>query len=185
MKWEESRQSDYVEDRRGSGQYAGGGGSSGHLGLGAMIVLGLIGYAFGIDPRLLIGGAEMVSKVTSKPQQAAPAGQVGAPKDQMGRFVAAVLAENEDVWKEVLPAQTGVKFTPAPIVLFNRATQSACGTAQSAMGPFYCPLDKKIYRLKLAREDVRRCPCYPGNPAAIGSAPRSSALQGTRSKPGD
>jgi hypothetical protein len=110
-----------------------------------MIVLGLIGYAFGIDPRLLIGGAEMVSKVTSKPQQAAPAGQVGAPKDQMGRFVAAVLAENEDVWKEVLPAQTGVKFTPAPIVLFNRATQSACGTAQSAMGPFYCPLDKKIY----------------------------------------
>ena len=92
MKWEESRQSDYVEDRRGSGQYAGGGGSSGHLGLGAMIVLGLIGYAFGIDPRLLIGGAEMVSKVTSKPQQAAPAGQVGAPKDQMGRFVAAVLS---------------------------------------------------------------------------------------------
>jgi len=144
MKWEESRQSDYVEDRRGS-QYAGGGGSSGHLGLGAMIVLGLIGYAFGIDPRLLIGGAEMVSKVTSKPQQTAPAGQVGAPKDQMGRFVAAVLAENEDVWKDVLPAQTGVKFTPAPIVLFNRATQSACGTAQSAMGPFYCPLDKKIY----------------------------------------
>ena len=145
MKWEESRQSDYVEDRRGSDQYAGGGGSSSHLGLGAMIVLGLIGYAFGIDPRLLIGGAEMVSKVTHKSQQAAPAGQAGAPKDQMGRFVAAVLAENEDVWKEVLPAQTGVKFTPAPIVLFNRATQSACGTAQSAMGPFYCPLDKKIY----------------------------------------
>ena len=63
----------------------------------------------------------------------------------MGRFVAAVLAENEDVWKEVLPAQTGVQFTPAPIVLFNGATRSACGTAQSAMGPFYCPLDKKIY----------------------------------------
>jgi uncharacterized protein len=145
MKWEESRQSDYVEDRRGSDQYAGGGGSSGGLGLGAMIVLGLLGYAFGIDPRVLIGGAEMVSKVTHRPQQTAPAGQVGAPKDQMGRFVAAVLAENEDVWKEVLPAQTGVKFTPAPIVLFNRATQSACGTAQSAMGPFYCPLDKKIY----------------------------------------
>jgi predicted metalloprotease len=144
MKWEESRQSDNVEDRRGSDQYAGGGGS-GHLGLGAMVILGLIGYAFGIDPRLLIGGAEMVSKVTHKSQQSAPAGQVGAPKDQMGRFVAAVLAENEDVWKEVLPAQTGVKYTPAPIVLFNRATQSACGTAQSAMGPFYCPLDKKIY----------------------------------------
>jgi uncharacterized protein len=150
MKWEDFRQSDNIEDRRGDTQYAGGGGggSSGHLGLGAMIILGLIGYAFGIDPRLLIGGAEMVSHVTSRggeQQQVSRSQPTGAPKDQMGRFVAAVLAENEDVWKDVLPAQTGVRFTPAPVVLFNGATRSACGTAQSAMGPFYCPEDKKIY----------------------------------------
>ena len=152
MKWEDFRQSDNVEDRRGDTQYAGGdggGGSSGHLGLGAMIVLGLIGYAFGIDPRVLIGGAEMVNQVTSRSgqqhQQAAPSAQMGAPKDQMGRFVAAVLAENEDVWKDVLPAQTNVRFTPAPVVLFNGSTRSACGAAQAAMGPFYCPEDKKIY----------------------------------------
>lgn len=144
MKWEESRQSDFVEDRRGAGPSSGG--SSGRIGLGTMVVLGLLGYALGIDPRLLIGGAEMVNQVTSRGhQQAAPAGPVGAPKDQMGRFVAAVMAENEDVWKEVLPAQTGVRFTPATLVLFSGSTRSACGAAQSAMGPFYCPLDKKIY----------------------------------------
>lgn len=149
MKWEESRQSDNIEDRRGDTQYAdaGGGGSSGHLGLGTMVILGLLGYAFGIDPRLLIGGAEMVSKMTGghQQQQVAKPGEVGAPKDQVGRFVASILAENEDVWSDILPAQTGVKFKPAPIVLFNGVTSSGCGTAQSAMGPFYCPLDGKIY----------------------------------------
>ncbi|MCI4677078.1 neutral zinc metallopeptidase [Rhodoblastus acidophilus] len=148
MKWEDFRQSENIEDRRGDGpMMAGGGGSSGHLGLGAIIVLGLIGYALGIDPRVLIGGAEMVSHMggRSQQQQAGPQGQRGAPKDQVGRFVAAILAENEDVWSDVLPAQTGVKFKPAPIVLFNGATRSACGVAQSAMGPFYCPLDGKIY----------------------------------------
>ncbi len=148
MKWEDFRRSDNVEDRRGDTQYASAGGSSGHLGLGAMIILGLIGYAFGIDPRLLIGGAEMVSQVTSggsKQQQASPSKPMGAPSDQMGHFVAAVLAENEDVWKDVLPAQANVRFVPAPVVLFNGQTRSACGAAQSAMGPFYCPEDRKIY----------------------------------------
>ncbi len=146
MKWEDFRRSDNVEDRRGDTQYAGGGGSSGHLGLGAMIILGLIGYAFGIDPRLLIGGAEMVSHVTSGgKQQAAPSKPLGAPNDQMGHFVSAVLAENVDVWKDVLPAQANVRYVPAPVVLFNGQTRSACGAAQSAMGPFYCPEDRKIY----------------------------------------
>ncbi|MBB4197780.1 hypothetical protein CCR94_11850 [Rhodoblastus sphagnicola] len=150
MKWEDFRQSDNIEDRRGSDDTGGGGmmgGSSGHLGLGAMIVLGIIGYALGIDPRVLIGGAEMVSHVSSgaQHQSAAPRGQVGAPKDRIGQFVAAILAENEDVWKDVLPQQANVRFVPAPVVLFNGQTRSGCGKAQSAMGPFYCPEDKKIY----------------------------------------
>ena len=147
MRWEDFRRSDNVEDRRGDTQYAGGGGSSGHLGIGAMVILGLIGFAFGIDPRLLIGGAEMVSQVTSRhsQQQAAPSKPMGVPNDQMGHFVSAVLAENEDVWKEILPAQTNVRFVPAPVVLFQGGTRSGCGIAQSAMGPFYCPEDRKIY----------------------------------------
>jgi predicted metalloprotease len=65
--------------------------------------------------------------------------------DQTGRFVSAVLAQNEDVWSEVLPAQKQIRFKAAPLVLFSGATRSACGAAQSAMGPFYCPNDGKIY----------------------------------------
>ncbi len=111
-----------------------------------MIVLGLLGYAFGIDPRLLIGGAEMVSKVTAKPA----AGGACRSRRARPRTRSAVSSppsspRTRTSGKRCCPAQTGVKFKPAPIVLFNGATQSACGTAQSAMGPFYCPLDKKIY----------------------------------------
>ncbi len=157
MKWEDFRQSENIEDRRGDDQYAdaggggsiGGGLSSGHLGLGTIVVLGLISYALGIDPRVLIGGAEMVNNMHSGGQQQAQQAQAPrrqpAANDQMRHFVASILAENEDVWKDVLPAQRGVQFVPAPVVLFNGATNSGCGTAQSAMGPFYCPEDKKIY----------------------------------------
>jgi predicted metalloprotease len=162
MKWQDFRQSDNIEDRRGDDQYAGGGGglgggfgggSSGHLGLGAIVVLGLISYALGIDPRVLIGGAEMVSHMGSGSgaQQQATArrgetgGQTGKPKDRIGQFVAAILAENEDVWKDVLPQQKAIQFVPAPVVLFNGQTRSGCGAARAAMGPFYCPDDKKIY----------------------------------------
>ncbi len=154
MRWEDSRLSSNIEDRRGGddGGYGGGGGSmlgAGHLGIGATIVLGLIGYALGIDPRILIGGAEMASGMRNGGQVSAPANrtqrQTAAPSDDMGRFVSAVLGQNEDVWSEILPAQKGVRFTPARLVLFDGVTNSGCGTAQRAMGPFYCPLDRKIY----------------------------------------
>jgi uncharacterized protein len=153
MRWEDFRQSDNIEDRRGEGDGGGGGLGlplgGGGLGIGTIIVLGLIGWALGIDPRVLIGGAEMLNGGTnggyqqSQPRQ--QAARTGAPKDQIGRFVSAVLAENEDVWSDVLPAQKNIRFTPPKLVLFNGATRSGCGTAQSAMGPFYCPVDQKIY----------------------------------------
>ncbi len=153
MRWEDARRSDNIEDRRGE-QYAdaGGGpmlGGAGHLGLGTMVVLGIIAYAFGIDPRVLIGGAEMLSNTTGggqvAQQQSVRPRHAGAPSDQIGQFVAAILGENEDVWSDVLPKQKGIQFAPARLVMFDGATESGCGTAQSAMGPFYCPLDKKIY----------------------------------------
>jgi len=113
MRWEDFRQSDNIDDRRGDGGGGGGGfglpipGSGGGLGIGTIIVLGLIGWAVGIDPRILIGGAEMFSRGTqsgySQPQQQSQR-QSGPPSDQMGRFVSAVVAMNEDVWKEQLPA---------------------------------------------------------------------------------
>ena len=152
MKWEDFRQSENIEDRRGDDSGGGGGGlpigGGGGLGIGTMIVLGIIAYALGIDPRILIGGAQMLNGATQTVQtQSAPArpARTGAPTDQIGRFVSAILAQNEDVWSEVLPAQKGIKFTPAPLVLFTGETRSGCGAAQSAMGPFYCPVDKKIY----------------------------------------
>jgi predicted metalloprotease len=156
MRWEDFRQSDNVEDRRGDDGSGGGGGGlpiggGGGLGIGTIIILGIIGYALGIDPRVLIGGAEMVTGNRGgyvQQQQPRPQTQQAnrtPPSDQIGRFVSAVLAQNEDVWTEVLPAQKGIKFQTAPLVLFNGQTRSGCGQAQSAMGPFYCPVDRKIY----------------------------------------
>ncbi len=150
MKWEDFRRSENVEDRRSEGPEVGGGspGGGGGLGIGTMIVLGILGYALGIDPRMLIGGAEMLSRVGGSAQhQPAPQQNRGTtvPKDQMGQFVAAVLAENEDVWSEILPQQKNIRYVKPRLVLYNGRTSSGCGKAQSAMGPFYCPSDQKVY----------------------------------------
>jgi predicted metalloprotease len=149
MRWQDFRSSENVEDRRGGGGGGGMGlpGGAGGLGIGTMIILGLVGWALGIDPRILIGGAEMIGagRGPSMQQEASQTRPGVAPEDQAGRFAAAVLGNTEDVWKEVLPAQTSRPYTPAPMVLYSGATRSGCGSARSAMGPFYCPIDKKVY----------------------------------------
>lgn len=166
MRWEDFRRSDNIEDRReedDSVAQTGGMpnlGSAGGLGLGTVVVLGLIGWALGIDPRILIGGAEMVQSArhgsqygssynspygNSQSAQRSPSGQTGTPNDQIGQFVAAILAETEDVWSSVLPAQKGIQYVKPHLVLYNGSTHSGCGGARSAMGPFYCPLDQKVY----------------------------------------
>lgn len=159
MKWEDLRRSANIEDRRddtGSGgiRTFGGGG----LGLGTIIVLGLLGWALGIDPRLLIGGAEMLSgsRQGQHARETAPQPAPGTPADQMGQFVAAVVGANEDVWSEILPKQKGVRYVKPTLVLFKGATRSGCGHAQAAMGPFYCPLDQKVYLDTSFFEDMRR-----------------------------
>ncbi|MET0531453.1 MAG: neutral zinc metallopeptidase [Microvirga sp.] len=138
MRWEDFRTSSNVEDRRGMGM-----GGAGGLGIGAMVVLGLIGWALGIDPRILIGGAEMIAGGGSGYQQ--QQGQQGTPQDEAGRFAAAILGNTEDVWKQVLPQQVNRQYQEPKLVLFSGATRSGCGGAQSAMGPFYCPLDQTVY----------------------------------------
>ena len=132
------RQSSNVEDRRGIS-----GAGKGGLGIGAVIVLTLIGWATGINPAALIGGAEQVQQ-QFQPQQSQQ-GQRGAPDDQMGTFVAKILGETEDVWSKQLPAETGKQYVAPVLVLYSGQTQSGCGGAQSAMGPFYCPVDRKLY----------------------------------------
>jgi uncharacterized protein len=137
MRYDDLRASNNIEDRRGMG-----GAVKGGLGLGAILLLTLIGYATGIDPGDLIGGAELT---TESGQPVSAPGRQGVPADAIGGFVARVLGETEDVWGPVLPQQTGVRYQKPILVLYSGKTQSACGTAQSAMGPFYCPLDRKVY----------------------------------------
>lgn len=152
MRWDDFRRSDNVEDRRGGDGGGGGfrlptGGRGGRLGIGTIVVLGLIGWALGIDPRLLITGAEMLSGGGS--EYSAPAPQQsrgsGPPQDREGQFASAILGNTEDVWKGVLPEQVGVNYQAPRLVLFSGITRSGCGTAQSATGPFYCPLDRSVY----------------------------------------
>ena len=163
MRLDDIRESDQIEDRRGQGGYSGGGGGGfgipgggGGLGIGAIIVISLIGWAFGINPAILIQGAETINDVRnggqtqSAPQsqpRRAPQGQQQASRgtDDDARFVSKILAETEDVWARELPKQLNIQYEKVPLVLFTGATRSGCGTAQSAMGPFYCPEDKKVY----------------------------------------
>jgi hypothetical protein len=150
MRWDDFRRSDNVEDARDGGGFGGGiglpGGRGGGLGIGTVIVLGLIGWALGIDPRLLIGGAEILSGggIRQEQQMPQPQGRAGRPTDQMGDFVAAVLGSTEDTWQELF-RQGGQQYRVPRLRLFAGVTQSACGFAQSAMGPFYCPNDRRIF----------------------------------------
>jgi uncharacterized protein len=139
MRWEDFRQSGNVEDRRGMG-----GGAAGGLGIGTVIILGLVGWALGIDPRLLIGGAEIVTGGRSGYEQSQPSGSTGVPSDETGKFIAAVLGDTEDRWKEIFE-RAGSSYRAPRLVMFSGMTQSACGHAQAAMGPFYCPNDQRIY----------------------------------------
>jgi uncharacterized protein len=123
----------------------GGGG----LGIGTIIVLGLISYAFGIDPRILIGGAQILTGGGSAPSyqsdRTSSQGKSGAPTDEMGSMIAGILGEIDDRWSEVFQA-SGQTYTGPKIVLFRNVTNGGrCGMAQSAMGPFYCPPDRKIF----------------------------------------
>jgi predicted metalloprotease len=149
MRLDDSEQSDNIEDRRG--EYGGGGGGfglpmgGGGLGIGTIVVLGLVGWALGIDPRLLIGGAEMLSHGGSSYQQPIPAGRrTGAPSDDIGRFVSTVLGNIDAEWTDIFQKR-GDTYRKPVLVLFRSQTQGGCGMAQSAMGPFYCPNDHKVY----------------------------------------
>src|ERR1700758_4214228 len=161
MRLDELPRSDNVEDRRsedGGASFRIPGGRGG-LGVGTIIVLGLVGYWLGIDPSVLIGGAEILTGGGSSQQQSSPAprdsAQTGAPSDQMGQFVSAVLGGTEAQWQKIF-VQYGKTYEPPPLVMFSSVTRSACGFAQSAMGPFYCPNDRKVYLDTSFFQDLER-----------------------------
>jgi predicted metalloprotease len=171
MKWEGRRQSSNIEDRRGRGggglgglgdlfgRRGGGlsfptGGSrapvrSGGMGLGTIVIIGVILWAvFGINPLQLLGGmlsgggVTMPSGNSAVQDTAAPSQSAG--DDKARQFVAVVLADTEDVWHEIFRG-AGRTYQEPSMVLFTNQVQSACGSASSAMGPFYCPGDQKVY----------------------------------------
>jgi predicted metalloprotease len=149
MRLDDLPTSDRIEDRRGVR-----GGPAG-IGIGTVIILGLIGWALGIDPRVLIGGAEMTPQNQQQQTDANRSGTTGAPSDQMGHFVSAILGSTEAEWKEVF-AQAGRTYEPPMLVMFSGSTPSACGFAQAAMGPFYCPVDQKLYLDTSFFQDLER-----------------------------
>lgn len=143
MKWEGNRESDNVEDRRGGGGGGGGGGfgiGGKSIGIGGVIVALIVSYVFGINPStvlsLMSGGGV--------PMQQQADGPTSKPEDRMGKFVSVVLADTEDTWGALF-RQEGQAYQPPRLVLFENAVGTACGTGQSATGPFYCPGDQKVY----------------------------------------
>lgn len=132
MEWRGRRGSRNVEDRRGTGARAGG------MGIVGVLAVLAVGYFFGIDISPIVGALDQGGQ-SSEPRE------LTAEEQEMGQFVSVVLADNEEVWHRVLPQQAGVDYREPSLVMFSGMVNSACGTAQSAMGPFYCPNDQKVY----------------------------------------
>ena len=146
MRTDDFRPSDNVEDDREASASRGGfPGGRGGLGIGTVIVIGLISWYFGIDPSVLLNGAQVLTgggSVTQSTQ--APPVSAGTPNDPTGRFVALVLGDTEDRWSEIFSA-AGRTYHPPKLRLFAGSEPGACGMARAAMGPFYCPRDQRIY----------------------------------------
>jgi predicted metalloprotease len=139
MRWEGDRESDNIEDRRGSGG-GGFGFGGGTIGIGTIVIALLGSWLFGVSPSTILGllsGGGNPAQVQQVPAHP-PA------NDRETRFVRTVLAYTEDTWTQQFKANGGT-YRPPKLVLFSDRTPTACGTGQSATGPFYCPADQKVY----------------------------------------
>jgi predicted metalloprotease len=147
MRTDDFRPSDNVEDDRdGSSSRGGLPGGAGGLGIGTVIIIGLISWYFGIDPSVLLNGAQILTGNGPTTQQGgqAPPATAGTPSDPTGKFVALVLGDTEDRWTEIFAA-SGRTYHPPKLRLFSGSEPTPCAYAQSAMGPFYCPRDQRVY----------------------------------------
>lgn len=178
MKWQGRERSSNIEDRRGQG--GGSRGSSGGFGpiggsripmgragggglglIGIIVVIGIIWFATGQNPiDILTGGGGGATTSQSGQQWSPPATSAG--EDELANFVGVVVRDNEILWADVFK-QNNLTYQPPKVVLFSGSTQSACGTAQSASGPFYCPNDKKVYIDLAFYDQLRRQFGAPGD----------------------
>jgi predicted metalloprotease len=154
MRWRTGRRSSNIEDRRGR-RVAGGTVFKG--GVGTIVLTLALAYFLGIDPQVLLqlqqgsGQAVIVEDYQPTPQEA-----------QLADFVSVVLADTEDTWQEIFE-QYGQRYEEPVLVLFSGAVKSACGMASAAMGPFYCPADRKVYIDLAFFEDLRQRHGAPGD----------------------
>lgn len=139
MRWEGSRKSSNVEDRRG--MRVGRGVKTGGIG---MVLLALVAMYFGVDPSVILEQVAPSQMSTEAPGGSPLPGSEGLANDPLTEFVAVVLADTEDTWNELF-RQSGEAYQEPTLVLFTDAVDSACGYAQAAVGPFYCPADQKVY----------------------------------------
>ncbi|GAB4186202.1 MAG: neutral zinc metallopeptidase [Wenzhouxiangellaceae bacterium] len=163
MRWRGRRKSSNIEDRRG--QRTGGGmrlpvgGKGLGGGIGTIIII-LVAMYFGVDPSMFLGGGSGAplgqSSSSQQPYQASPEEQ------ELADLVAVVLADTEVTWNQLF-RQSGSQYREPKLVLFSGVVNSACGRAQSAMGPFYCPADQKVYIDLSFYDDLRRRFGAPGD----------------------
>ncbi|AYZ62531.1 metalloprotease [Burkholderia multivorans] len=156
MRLDDETESQNVEDRRGGGGGFGGGRAT--IGIGTIVVALAASYFFGIDPRVVLEGASALQG--GRQQQAQPQQQAqhqGAPATDAGAvFTRKVLGNIERTWTMIFSTQLHEQYQPPKLVMFTNATPTACGTGQTAMGPFYCPGDRKVYIDLGFYDDLRR-----------------------------
>jgi len=151
MRWEGRRQSENIEDRRGIGGPV-------LVGGGLITLLLMLAMMFlGVDPQMV---AQIAPDLAGPPAQKAPAQPIN---DNLTKFVKVVLADNEDVWGQLLPKHFQRRYAPPTLVLFTGQVKSACGLASAAAGPFYCPLDKKVYIDLAFYDELKRRFGAPGD----------------------
>ena len=137
MRWKGRRVSENLEDRRG-----GGGAKAGGISILGLIVAFIAWKFFGVDPQMAYQATKQVTS-SQQTQGAAPANMTAEQKESSA-FVGTVLADTEDAWSQIFQQQ-GAKYSPPKLVMFSGQDRSACGSAESAMGPFYCPADQTVY----------------------------------------
>jgi predicted metalloprotease len=152
MRWTGRRQSSNVDDQRGSS--GGGGGMLAKGGIGTIIVVLVVSFLTGKNPLTLLQqtGIDMTSTSTEQPYTPT------AEEEELAAFVSVVLADTEDVWNQLMP-----NYREPTLVMFTNQVQSACGTATSSVGPFYCSADEKVYIDLGFYEDMRERFKAPGD----------------------
>jgi len=138
MRWQDGDRGGNIEDRRGLRPVAAGG-----IGLGGLVLAAIGYFVFGISPSDTLNAVDQINGVTARQEQ--QVGAKGTPGDRDAQFVDVIEQSTTDVWTPIFQQAGATYRRPAGMVIYQQATPTGCGAGQSAMGPFYCPQDQKVY----------------------------------------